>query len=167
MSLKARRFWPLLLVLVLSDCATKRLAQARLVPAHVPHRVAGDVVRLTLTYNRGAAFGIDAGPRGRWVLAALSLVVLLGLSVMYRRAEARDLQLVTALALLAGGAVGNLLDRVRSPRGVVDFIDLGIGDARFWTFNLADVGISIGAVLLALTVWRRGHPPASPIATRQ
>lgn len=42
------------------------------------------------------------------------------------------------LALVAGGAMGNLIDRLRSPRGVVDFIDVGIGDARFWTFNVAD-----------------------------
>jgi signal peptidase II len=81
-------------------------------------------------------------------------------------AEPRDRRLVTALALLVGGAVGNLVDRVYSPRGVVDFIDLGIGDARFWTFNVADMGISAGAVLLAITLWRRRHAPAAPIATR-
>ena len=47
------------------------------------------------------------------------------------------------------GACGNLLDRLRSPRGVVDFIDIGIGDVRFWTFNLADVAVFCGAILLA------------------
>jgi len=163
---KARQFWPLLLVLVLTDCATKRLARERLAPAHVPHRVVGNVVRLTLTYNRGAAFGIDAGPRGRWVLAGLTMGILAWLAAMYRYAEPRDRRLVTALALLVGGAVGNLVDRVYSPRGVVDFIDLGIGDARFWTFNIADVGISAGAVLLAITLWHRRHVPAAPIAPR-
>ncbi|HEX7024749.1 MAG TPA: signal peptidase II, partial [Gemmatimonadales bacterium] len=59
-----------------------------------------------------------------------------------------------ALALVAGGAMGNLLDRVRSPLGVVDFIDVGIGDTRFWTFNLADLGVTAGALLLAAVLWR-------------
>ena len=50
--------------------------------------------------------------------------------------------------------MGNLLDRVRSPLGVVDFIDVGIGDTRFWTFNLADLGVTVGALLLAAVLWR-------------
>jgi signal peptidase II len=64
--------------------------------------------------------------------------------------------------------VGNLIDRVRSTRGVVDFIDIGIGNTRFWTFNIADAAITIGAILLAVTLWRTegsadaraGAPPA-------
>ena len=59
-----------------------------------------------------------------------------------------------ALALVAGGAAGNLLDRLRTSRGVVDFIDVGIGAHRFYVFNLADVGVTTGAVLLALALWR-------------
>jgi signal peptidase II len=50
--------------------------------------------------------------------------------------------------------VGNLIDRVRSGRGVVDFIDIGVGNTRFWTFNVADSAITIGAILLAVTLWR-------------
>ena len=50
--------------------------------------------------------------------------------------------------------LGNLLDRLQSPLGVVDFIDIGVGNARFWTFNLADVGVTVGAVLLAIVLWR-------------
>jgi signal peptidase II len=72
-----------------------------------------------------------------------------------RACRKRDRLLVFALGLTTGGAVGNLLDRVRSPRGVVDFIDLGFGDARFWIFNLADAGISVGAILLGFALWRR------------
>jgi signal peptidase II len=157
---KAVYFWPVLCVLVSSDCASKHLAQTRLVPARVPHEVAGEVVRFTLTYNRGAAFGIDAGPHGRWLLVTLSLGVLIGLAGLYRQASERDRLLVFALGLTTGGAVGNLLDRVRSPRGVVDFIDLGFGDARFWIFNLADAGISVGAILLGFALWRRLRAPA-------
>ena len=158
MNPKALRFWPVLLTVLMADCASKRAAEARLEPS-TPRPVAGDVVRFTLGYNRGAAFGIEVGDRGRWVLIALSstaLVILLGL---YRRAHPHDTRLVTAVALVAGGALGNLLDRVWSPQGVVDFIDVGIGAARFWTFNVADMGISAGAILLAVALWRRSQDP--------
>jgi signal peptidase II len=50
--------------------------------------------------------------------------------------------------------LGNAWERLFSPRGVVDFIDLGIGTIRFWTFNVADIAITLGAGLLALTFWR-------------
>jgi signal peptidase II len=63
---------------------------------------------------------------------------------------------VIGVALVAGGALGNLVDRVRSSAGVVDFIDVGVADVRFWTFNVADVGISIGAILLMLALGRWG-----------
>ena len=65
------------------------------------------------------------------------------------------------------GALGNLLDRIRSPRGVVDFIDVGIGDLRFWTFNLADVGITCGAVLLVLAFQRAGDREAAAAPVQQ
>ena len=70
------------------------------------------------------------------------------------RTSAGDRLAAAGLALIASGALGNLLDRLRSPRGVVDFIDVGIGDLRFWTFNVADVGITCGAVLLVLALQR-------------
>lgn len=147
----------------MADCASKRAVEARLEPA-TPRPVAGEVVRLTLGYNRGAAFGIHIGERGRPILIALSgtaLIILLGL---YRRAHPSDTRLVTAVALVAGGALGNLLDRVLSPQGVVDFIDVGIGSARFWTFNVADVGISAGAILLAAALWRRSQDAAPGVS---
>jgi signal peptidase II len=59
--------------------------------------------------------------------------------------------------------MGNLLDRLRSPLGVVDFIDVGIGDVRFWTFNVADVGVTVGAVLLAMVLWRDEKPRAEAV----
>ena len=62
-----------------------------------------------------------------------------------------------ALGLITGGAVGNLADRLRSPRGVVDFIDMGLGDYRFWTFNVADVGVTVGAALLLYILLRRSR----------
>lgn len=152
------RFWPILLTVLMADCASKRAVEARLEPA-TPQAVAGDVVRFTLGYNKGAAFGINVGSDGRWILVGLSTTALLILLGMYRRAQPHDSTLITAVALVSGGALGNLLDRVLSPQGVVDFIDVGIGAARFWTFNVADVGISAGAILLAATLWRRSQEP--------
>jgi signal peptidase II len=59
-----------------------------------------------------------------------------------------------ALGLVAGGAAGNLIDRVRSARGVVDFLDVGIGAHRWPTFNVADIAVSCGALALAVSLWR-------------
>ena len=66
--------------------------------------------------------------------------------------------------LIAGGAIGNLIDRLTSVRGVVDFIDAGIGNARFWTFNVADSAVTCGAVLLAITLSRVPKTSATPLA---
>jgi signal peptidase II len=156
---KAKAFWPLLFLLVFADCTTKRLAERHLMPEHVPHQVAGDVVRLTLAYNPDAAMGISLGEHSRLGFSLIALVVVAVLASVYRTTPSQDALQATALALVAGGAIGNVMDRFRTPggtyRGVVDFIDIGIGGWRFWTFNLADVGVTCGAVLLALLLLRR------------
>lgn len=151
---KARRFWPLFLLVLLTDCATKRAAEAHLVPAHVPHEFLGELVRLTLAYNPGAAMSISLGEHSRLGFSLLALAALFVLGQVYRRTSPGDRLAAAGLALIASGALGNLLDRLRSPRGVVDFIDVGIGDLRFWTFNVADVSITCGALLLVLALQR-------------
>ncbi|HSH46868.1 MAG TPA: signal peptidase II [Longimicrobiales bacterium] len=156
-SRKARLFWPLLLVLLLADCGTKQMAEESL-PLHTPQEVMGDVVRFTLGYNPGAAFGIDVGAASRPVFTILALVALVALWFFYRATPATQRLQVAALALIAGGALGNLYDRLRGAPGVVDFIDIGIGSVRFWTFNIADAGITVGALLLALTLWNEPAP---------
>ena len=162
---KAKAFWPMLLLLVFADCTTKRLAEQHLVPEHVPHPVVGDVVRLTLAYNPDAAFSFSLGQHSRLGFTVLALAVLIGLGSVYRSTAAQDRVQAAALALVAGGAIGNVMDRFRMPggtyRGVVDFIDIGVGGWRFWTFNLADVGVTCGAVLLALVLLRRGTDASS------
>jgi signal peptidase II len=160
---KAARFWPLLLVVLALDVTTKSLAVTHLVPEYVPHEVLGDWVQLTLAYNPGASFGIGVGPYSRIVFIALALLALVILGQLYRAAATTDCPRAVALALVCAGALGNLLDRVRSPRGVVDFIDVGLRDARFYTFNFADVAITVGAVLLAWFLWQedRAHALAS------
>ncbi|MCH8934427.1 MAG: signal peptidase II, partial [Gemmatimonadetes bacterium] len=61
------------------------------------------------------------------------------------------------LGLVCGGAVGNLIDRIRSSRGVVDFIDVGIGVHRWPTFNIADSAVTVGAIALAFVLWMEGR----------
>jgi len=150
-SSKARAFWPLLSTAFLADCATKRIATEHLRPAYTPHEVWGDWVRFILAYNRNAAMSMPVGPWARPLLALVAVVMLGLLWAWYRRTERRDWATAAALGLIAGGALGNLLDRLRWDRGVVDFIDIGIGATRFWIFNVADAAITCGAVWL---VWR-------------
>ncbi len=148
-------FWGIVALVTALDFVTKAMAAEQLVPRHVPHRILGDVVRFTLAYNPGAAFGMHLGPASRWIFAALSVVIV----VVLLRATA-DLTRVSRLAafgvpIVIGGAIGNLLDRIRFRDGVVDFIDIGVGDVRFWTFNVADSAVTIGAVCLVLALWRQ------------
>lgn len=151
---KARFFWPPLLAVVLSDLATKAIAVALLAPPHLPRPVLGDTVRLTLLYNPGAAFGLYVGPHSRWILLGLALGALVVMWRLYRDTAPNQVIRVLALGSVSGGAVANVINRLWSARGVVDFIDFGIGDARWPAFNVADMAISVGAVLLAWVLWR-------------
>ncbi len=115
--------------------------------------VVGQYVRLTFIENTGAAFGIHIGAYDRLFFLTLTGLALCALALMYWVTPARDRMRLVAIALLCGGAVGNLIDRVRSASGVIDFIDLGIGDLRWPVFNLADLAVTTGAILLALSLW--------------
>ena len=84
MSAKARRFWPLLCLLVAADCTTKRLAETHLAPAHIPHEVLGEYLQFTLAHNPGAAFSISVGPSSRVVFSILAVVVLAVLCAVSR-----------------------------------------------------------------------------------
>jgi signal peptidase II len=117
--------------------------------------VLGSFVRFTYIHNRGAAFGIELGPYSREIFLVLSLVALVALVAMYWVTPAGDRLRLIAIALICGGAIGNLLDRVRSAQGVVDFLDMGIGRMRWPVFNVADMAVTTGAVLLALSLWRQ------------
>jgi signal peptidase II len=137
-----------------TDQITKLVAVDVLSPAYLPTKVIGDWVRFTLVYNPGAAFGLHLGAYSRWIFLALTIGALVLLTRLWTETHHGDLRRVVAIALVSGGALGNLLDRVRSARGVVDFIDVGIGGARWPTFNVADIAVSCGAVLLAWVLWR-------------
>jgi len=150
----ASRFWPILFVVVLVDVVTKAAAERLLLPRGIPHEVLGNGLRFTLVYNPGAAFGLNLGPQSRWIFAVLTLVALVILARLYRTTRLGDTTRTVALALVCAGALGNLFDRVRSFFGVVDFIDVGVGAARWPTFNVADLAVSVGATLLAWVLWQ-------------
>jgi signal peptidase II len=150
----ASLFWPILFVVAIVDVITKAAAERLLLPRGIPHEVLGNGLRFTLVYNPGAAFGLNLGPQSRWIFAGLTLVALVILGRLYRTTRAGHVARSVALALVCAGAVGNLLDRMRSFFGVVDFIDVGVGDARWPTFNVADMAVSVGAALLAWVLWQ-------------
>jgi signal peptidase II len=165
---RANRFWTIFLSIVLVDVATKRLAVAWLT-AYVPRNAIDDVLRFTLAFNSGGAMSLSLGPSSRWWFTLLSLATLVVLAYMYRQSSPGDKMQIASLALICGGAVGNLIDRIRSPRGVVDFIDIGIGTHRFWTFNIADMAVTIGTAMLTWILCTRatteeGRPHAIPPA---
>jgi signal peptidase II len=163
---KALAFWPALGLIAVGDFVTKRLVES-LLALHVPHPVIGDFVRMTLTYNPGAALNLSFGDWSRVLLSTLAVAMVVVLYRMYRTAADTDAWQALALGLVAGGAFGNLSDRIRSARGVVDFIDIGTADWRFWTFNVADSGVFCGAILLALILLRRPQETAQPAAEPQ
>lgn len=155
---KARWLW-LSVVVVAVDQATKWLAESTLTP-YVPERVAASL-NMTLKYNEGAAFSFlaDAGGWQRWLFAAFALVMSAVLVIWLLRLRAQERLMAAAIALVVGGAVGNLIDRVLTGR-VVDFIDVSlpfIPLAMFnpWpAFNVADSAISVGVVLLLFASFR-------------
>jgi signal peptidase II len=157
-------FWGIVAAWVMTDVVTKAWAESSLLPMRMPHEVFGDVVRFTLVYNQGAAFGMNIGGGSRWVFMVLTIGALVMLAHLFRETRPGDRARLIALGLVTGGAIGNLVDRIHSSRGVIDFIDIGIGAKRFWTFNVADIGVSCGAVLLAIVLWReeRAHRSAAP-----
>jgi signal peptidase II len=149
-----RLFWTTAVLIVALDIVSKQLATQYLRPEHVPHQIIGNVVRFTLAFNPGAAFSMSVGNHSRYVFGALAVVALVILYRLFRATKPGDTTRTLALGLAWGGAAGNLIDRFHSPRGVVDFIDIGVGDIRFWTFNVADSAVTIGALLLAWVLWR-------------
>lgn len=157
-------FWGVLLGVVAIDLVTKQIAVATL--SRVPVPVVGDWLTLRLVYNPGAAFGIHVGGASRWVFMILAIVALVVLGSMVRQTRRDQWFRLTALALVCGGAVGNLIDRVRSSRGVVDFIDVWIGPFHWPTFNVADMAVSCGAVALALVLWQEGRHETASAAKR-
>jgi len=143
------------LAVIVLDQLTKAWVLSAIGAEHITHipdgfriaEVAPPVFNLTYVLNTGVSFGLFGGGAGRWILSVFSVVVAGLLAVWATRAN-RGL-LIAAIGLVMGGAIGNVIDRIRFG-GVVDFLDFS-GTGLFpWIFNIADSGITVGVVLLIL-----------------
>ena len=147
-----RLFWIAAGCVVVADLVTKLVAESMLALRSAV-AVVGDTVQLRLVYNPGAAFGLHLGPWSRWIFLGVAIAAIIVLDRMSRTALRGDRLRQLATGLVTGGAFGNLVDRIRNAQGVVDFLDVGIGIHRWPTFNVADIGVSCGAILLAWSLW--------------
>jgi signal peptidase II len=148
-----RPIWPIFFGLAAVIVVVDQLTKAWIVSSIAPGgwiSVVGEYVRLVHSQNNGALFGLF---RESAVLFGLASIVVIGLIVAYHGRSGRSPYMSVALGLLLGGAIGNLLDRLRLGH-VVDFVDAGIGDLRWYTFNVADAAISFAIILLILAALR-------------
>jgi signal peptidase II len=153
---KTLAFWPVFAIVLIADIISKQIAVHSLI-LKVPRPVIGEWLQFTLAYNPGMAFSWHVGSASRWVFSIVALLVLYLLWRLFRESRREDVLRGFALGMVCAGAVGNLLDRIRWTRGVVDFVDVGIGSWRFYTFNVADAGVTVGAFLLAWSLWHEGR----------
>jgi signal peptidase II len=158
-------FVGLAVAIVVVDQAAKSAVVSSLAPGQSTPLI-GDLVRIVYGQNTGALFGLFKDNAAMFGLVSL---VVIGLIVGYHARAAASPYLTVTLGLLLGGAIGNMLDRLRLGF-VVDFVDAGIGATRFYTFNVADSAISLAILLLLLAaVWPRlleTSPPRGPVAQR-
>jgi signal peptidase II len=151
---------------IAADQVVKAIVVGALQP-YTPHPVIPGLLNWTLAYNTGAAFSFLADQPGwqRWFFALLASGVSAVLAVWLKRTPRSDWRTALPLALVIGGALGNLVDRVRLGH-VIDFIQVYIGSWPFPSFNIADSSISVGAVLLVffgLFSHSKGSGPASAV----
>jgi len=141
--------------IVAADFITKRWALDALAHGHTVFALDG-LLPLTLAFNTGIAFGLGLPSfMGRWLIIAASVVIIFVLARLAREAEPTDHARLIAIALVQAGAIGNLIDRVRWDRGVVDFIGpYNLGFMYWPIFNIADMAITCGAVVLGVSLWR-------------
>lgn len=146
--------------LYMADQASKAWAVKRLRGGEVLKAVDG-LLHFGYAENPGIAFGgfQEGGEFGRWMLAALAALAVVGLLAYFFRTRRTEDRLLGALALLLAGVAGNLTDRVRLGY-VVDFIELHLGSYQWPTFNVADAAICTGAALLALDLIFEGRREA-------
>jgi signal peptidase II len=148
------RWLPLSAAVIILDHAVKAWMLHHFAPFERVHVL--KVLDIILTFNTGAAFSFLSEASGwqRWLFVLLALAVSAALIVWLRRLDARVHGLLSCgLALIVGGALGNMVDRLTTGK-VIDFIHVHWGRAYFPAFNVADSAITIGAVLLLIDAWR-------------
>lgn len=157
-SLRKPDYLFLSLAIVVLDQWTKWLVEVHL-PHSASHAVVPGVLNLTHVKNTGVAFGLFArqgSDGGSWLLVVMGLVALGAVFLYFRLAPAQNRLLLTALGLIVGGAVGNLIDRLASG-AVTDFVDIYVGSFHWPAFNVADSAITVGIGLMILDSFRP-HP---------
>jgi len=142
-------------MIVISDQATKYLVTGRLRLNAVIEVVPG-LFNIVLFRNPGAAFSaFSAGGMLRTLfLIAVSIAALVIIAVLVR--QSKDVLMTFALSLIAGGAVGNLIDRIRYG-SVIDFLDFYVGRYHWPAFNVADSAITVGVILAIFSYYFRRH----------
>lgn len=141
-------------IVVALDLSTKWWALQALSPGRSTE-ILGGLLSLTLAFNQGAAFGLTIGEDPRWIFVPVTILAALFLLVLIHRARPDDTLRIVSSSLVLGGALGNLYDRVRWDRGVVDFLGpVNLGFMHWPIFNMADTAITCGAILLAISFWR-------------
>jgi len=156
-SLRLRLFYlAVAMAVIVLDQVTKAAVAIR-IPLHATVKVIPGFFDLTHVRNTGAAFAFLAGeasPGRTLLLTGIAAIVFLGVVLYAWRSPAGDGVLQTALALISGGAVGNLIDRIRLD-SVTDFLRFYLGAHEWPSFNVADSAITAGVVLLAWDLFRR------------
>ena len=146
---------PMLIVAV--DQATKAMVRAS-VPVHDSVTIIPGFLDITHALNSGAAFGILNGadfPFKTVIIAVIATAALIGVGVYAASLSHHQLIARIGLALIIGGAAGNLIDRVLTG-SVVDFVDVYWQTHHFWAFNVADSAISVGVTMLILDMLTTG-----------
>jgi signal peptidase II len=153
---RGRARWPIFIGLAATVFIVDQLTKAWLVSTLSPGerlQIVGDYIRLIHSQNTGALFGLF---RDQALFFAVVSVGVVGAIVWFHHSSGRNTLLSISLGLLLGGALGNMADRFRIGY-VVDFVDVGIGDLRFYTFNVADSAISLAILLLLITAFVGGR----------
>ena len=150
--------WAIALVILAVDQITKHMAlgsleAGRLVP------VVGSYLSFTYVRNPGIAFGLHLGAFSRPFFVLTAIAVLVALIGFYRTTPREDRLRRLAIAVLCAGAIGNLIDRIRWSEGVVDFIRLAVAGYEWPIFNVADMGVTTGAILLGISLLTEGRKP--------
>ena len=161
MSTSGRPRWGIFLGLAATVVVLDQLSKAWLRSMLEPGErleIIGDLLRLIHAQNSGALFGLFRDQAYLFALVSIGVVALI---VWYHRSSGRNTLLSVALGLLLGGALGNMIDRFRFGY-VTDWVDVGLGDLRFYTFNVADAAISCAILLLILLALWPSKPDPAP-----
>jgi signal peptidase II len=145
--------WPALVIVIVDQIS--KLAVMNSLRIHESVSVIAGFFNLVHVRNRGMAFGFLNRPDinfGFYLLVAASCVAIVFLLIWFIKLKESDPLTVLALSLIMGGAVGNLIDRLRF-REVVDFLDFYVGDYHWPAFNVADSAITVGAILIGITIF--------------